>query len=101
MARDAASRHQILAERAQHRTTLWCVIAFILGYAAILFVDRSYSAPFGTITGQAVLATVALVEAAALAWVHRLCATPAPGRFLLKSDRDDGPTAAATDGGPR
>jgi Flp pilus assembly protein TadB len=101
MARDAASRHQILAERAQHRTTLWCVIAFILGYAAILFADRSYSAPFGTITGQAVLATVALVEAAALAWVHRLSATPAPGRFLLKSDRDDGPAAAATDGGPR
>ena len=100
MARDAASRHQILAERAQHRTTLWCVIGFILGYGVILFADRSYSAPFGTITGQAVLATVALVEAAALTWVHRLSAAPAPGRFLLK-DREDGPAAAAADGRPR
>ena len=100
MARDAASRHQILAERAQHRTTLWCVIGFILGYGVILFADRSYSAPFGTITGQAVLGAVALVEAAALTWVHRLSAAPAPGRFLLE-DRDDGPAAAAADGGPR
>jgi len=40
------------------------------------------------------------VEAAALTWVHRLSAAPAPGRFLLK-DREDGPAAAAADGRPR
>jgi len=97
MARDAASRHQLLAERAQHRTALWCVLVFILGYSLILVADRAYSAPFGTVTGQSVLAVVALVEAAALAWVHRLSAIPAPGRFLVPGER----TAAPPARGPR
>lgn len=82
LARDVAARREIEAERAQHRTTLRWIVAFIAGFTVFASVNHAYSAPYGTLAGQIVLALVALLYAAGLAWLHRLGTIPAPGRFL-------------------
>ena len=92
LARDIAARREIEAERAQHRTTVRWIVAFIAGFTAFAIVNRSYSAPYGTLAGQVVLAVVALLYAAGLGWLHRLGTIPGPGRFL---DRQPRPGATA------
>jgi Flp pilus assembly protein TadB len=82
LAMDIAARREIEAERAQHRTTVRWIIAFIAGFTVFAIVNRSYSAPYGSVVGQTVLAVVALLYAAGLGWLHRLGAIPEPGRFL-------------------
>jgi Flp pilus assembly protein TadB len=82
LARDVAARREIEAEQAQHRTTLRWIVAFIAGFTVFAIVNRSYSAPYGTVEGQIVLALVALLYAAGLAWLRHLGTIPAPGRFL-------------------
>jgi Flp pilus assembly protein TadB len=96
LARDVAARREIEAERAQHRTTLRWIVAFIAGFTVFAIVNRSYSGPYGTLAGQIVLALVALLYAAGLAWLHHLGAIPAPGRFLdQRPDRLPGAEAAS------
>lgn len=82
LARDAAARRDIEADRAQHRTTLRWIVAFVGGFSLFAILNRSYSAPFGTLAGQAVLGVVAALYAAALAWLNRLGTINEPGRFL-------------------
>jgi Flp pilus assembly protein TadB len=82
LSRDIAARREIEAERAQHRTTLRWIVVFVAGFTLFAIVNRSYSAPYGTLTGQTVLAVVALLYAAGLGWLHRLGNIPGPGRFL-------------------
>jgi Flp pilus assembly protein TadB len=82
LSRDVAARREIEAERAQHRTTLRWIIVFIAGFTAFAILNRSYSAPYGTLAGQAVLTVVALLYAAGLGWLYRLGTIPGPGRFL-------------------
>jgi Flp pilus assembly protein TadB len=82
LARDVAARREIEAERAQHRTTVRWISMFVLGFTIFAVLNRAYSAPFGTVIGQIVLAAVATLYAAGLAWLHRLGSIPAPGRFL-------------------
>jgi Flp pilus assembly protein TadB len=85
LARDIAARREIEAERAQHRTTLRWIVAFVAGFTVFAILNRSYSAPYGTVVGQVVLALVALLYAAGLGWLHRLGMLPGPGRFLEAS----------------
>jgi Flp pilus assembly protein TadB len=82
LARDVAARRETEAERAQHRTTVRWIGMFVAGFTVFSVLNRSYSAPFGTVAGQVVLALVALLYAAGLAWLHRLGHLPAAGRFL-------------------
>src|SRR5579859_988461 len=82
LGRDVAARREIEAERAQHRTTVRWIVVFVGGFTAFAIVNRSYSAPYGTLAGQAVLAVVATLYAAGLGWLHRLGSIPGPGRFL-------------------
>jgi len=82
LARDVAARREIEADRAQHRTTVRWIIVFVCGFTVFAIVNRTYSAPYGTLPGEAVLAFVALLYAAGLGWLHRLGAVPVPGRFL-------------------
>jgi Flp pilus assembly protein TadB len=96
LARDIAARREIEAERAQHRTTVRWIIAFIGGFTVFAIVNRSYSAPYGSVVGQTVLALVALLYAAGLGWLHRLGTIPEPGRFLdQRRDRAARPQAAS------
>ena len=82
LARDVAARRQAEADRAEHRTTLRWITGFLIAYSVFALLNRSYSAPFGTLAGQVVLAAVAGLYAAGLAWLHHLGTTPAAGRFL-------------------
>jgi Flp pilus assembly protein TadB len=94
LGRDVAARREIDAERAQHRTTVRWITVFILGFTIFAVLNRAYSAPYGTVAGQIVLAMVAGLYAAGLAWLHRLGTIPAPGRFL------DPPAGPGFPGGP-
>ena len=85
LARDVAARREIEASRAEHRTTLRWIIAFVVGFTIFAIVNRSYSAPYGTFVGEVVLALVAALYAAGLAWLNKLGQIPAPGRFLDQS----------------
>jgi Flp pilus assembly protein TadB len=82
LARDVAARRDIEAERAVHRTTVRWIAVFILAFTVFAAANRSYSAPFGTLAGELVLAFVAGLYAVGLYWLHRLAVMPAPGRFL-------------------
>jgi Flp pilus assembly protein TadB len=82
LAKDTAARREMDAERAQHRTTLRWIAAFVGGFTIFAIMNRAYSAPYGTVVGQLVLALVALLYAAGLSWLHRLGRLPGPGRFL-------------------
>lgn len=82
LARDVAARREIEASRAEHRTTLRWIIVFVCGFTLFAIFNRSYSAPYGTFTGEVVLGLVAVLYAAGLAWLNKLGQIPAPGRFL-------------------
>jgi hypothetical protein len=61
---------------------------FVLGFTVFAMLNRTYSAPFGTVPGQIVMALVVALYAGGLGWLHHLGSLPAPGRFL-------GPAATA------
>jgi hypothetical protein len=82
VARDVAGRREIEAERATYRTALLWIVCFLGAYTAYLMLRRGYSAPFGTPSGQLVLAVVAACYAGGLYWLHRLSAAIGPRRFL-------------------
>jgi Flp pilus assembly protein TadB len=82
LARDVAARREIEADRAQHRTTVKWLTVFVLGFTVFAVLNRAYSAPFGTLPGQLVLALVMALYAGGLAWLSRLGSVPVPGRFL-------------------
>lgn len=89
LARDVAARREIEAERAQHRTTVRWIIIFIAGFSVFAVLNRGYSAPYGTVVGEIVLALVVALYAAALGWLHHLGSIPAPGRFLNSAFQGD------------
>jgi Flp pilus assembly protein TadB len=82
LARDVAARREIEASRAEHRTTLRWITAFMGGFTVFAILNRSYSAPYGTFEGEAVLALIASLYAAGLASLHKLGQIPGPSRFL-------------------
>jgi len=97
LARDITARREIEAERAQHRTTVRWIVVFVVIFTVIAVVNRHYSAPYGTVAGQVVLAMVAGLYAFGLTWLHRLGNIPAPGRFLdppAEQDQAGRPTQA-------
>jgi Flp pilus assembly protein TadB len=86
LARDVAARRDIEAERAQHRTTVQWLTVFVLGFTIFAVLNRSYSAPYGTLAGQLVLALITALYSAGLCWLHRLGSLSSPGRFLARAD---------------
>ena len=82
LGRDVAARREIDAERAQHRTTVKWIAIFVSGFTVFSVLNRAYSAPFGTVPGEVVLALVAGMYAGGLAWLHKLGSIRAAGRFL-------------------
>jgi Flp pilus assembly protein TadB len=84
LGRDVAARREIEADRAQHRTTVKWLTAFVAGFTIFAVLNRSYSAPYGTAAGELVLAFVAGLYAGGLLWLHHLGTVPVPGRFLAE-----------------
>jgi Flp pilus assembly protein TadB len=92
LGRDVAARREIEADRAQHRTTVKWLTLFVLGFTIFAVLNRSYSAPYGTVSGQIVMALVTALYAAGLLWLHHLGSVPAPGRFLTAGGTSTGVT---------
>jgi Flp pilus assembly protein TadB len=82
LARDVAARREIEADRAQHRTTVKWLALFVLGFTVFAVLNRSYSLPYGSVTGQEVMGLVIALYAGGLLWLHHLGSLPVPGRFL-------------------
>jgi Flp pilus assembly protein TadB len=99
LARDVAARREIEADRAQHRTTVKWLTFFVAGFTAFAVLNRSYSAPYGTVAGQLVMALVAALYFGGLWWLQHLGSVPAPGRFLADppARQDGGPAWPAGD----
>jgi len=91
LAREVAARREIEADRAQHRTTVKWLALFVGGFTVFAVLDRSYSAPYGTVTGQVVMALVMCLYAGGLCWLHYLGSVPAAGRFLAPDPPGAGP----------
>ncbi len=89
LGRDIAARREIEAERAQHRTTIKWLTGFVAAFTVFAMLNKSYSAPYGTVQGEIVLAFVALLYAGGLYWLHHLGSVPAPGRFLADGTARD------------
>ena len=100
IARDVASRREIEAERAQHRTTLRWIAIFVAAFTIFAVLNRAYSSPYSTLPGEVVLALVTGLYAAGLGWLHRLGTMSAPGRFLAEeaARRGAGPGQRASPG---
>lgn len=73
------------AERARVRTSVRVVVVvtLVMGFGLLLF-DRAYLAPYGTATGQLVLACVGALFALAFWWLGRLAADRVPVRILRR-----------------
>ena len=81
----AAARMRITADRQRTRSSVRIIVSFVLGIAGVLMaMDASYMAPFGTSTGQVVLALVAGIFAAAFWWLHKIAEPKTPARFLTR-----------------
>ncbi|MFH8627532.1 type II secretion system F family protein [Streptomyces vietnamensis] len=83
---EVAARRKIEADRAKSRTamrsmTLICVALVLVGFLI------PYTAPYGTVLGQLVLALLGAAFAAVLWWTRKLAShTPVP-RFLINDPR--------------
>lgn len=83
LADEVSVRRGIESDRAKPRTTARAVtIVALLAAGGLIFLDRSYVAPFATATGQLVLALVCCVFFGAFTWMHRLADVGAGRRFL-------------------
>lgn len=83
---EVAMRRGIEADRATPRTTArWVLYITLAVVAGLVLFDRTYVAPFGTPTGQVVLALIGALFTGAFAWMHRLT-TGTPGQRFLPAD---------------
>lgn len=84
VADDVSARRQIEADRAKPRGALRLTTGFTAG-VLVLFALTGVLAPYGTPTGQIVLAILLAIYFLALLWMKKMTATPATQRFLGKA----------------
>ncbi|MGB6455909.1 MAG: type II secretion system F family protein [Streptosporangiaceae bacterium] len=102
LARDVASRRDIDADRAEHRTTLKWIVGIVIAFTVFCVLNRSFSAPFGTPLGELVLALIAVLYIVGLSWLARLGNIDAPARFLVrKPGRATAPASSVPASQPR
>ncbi|WP_279240169.1 hypothetical protein [Streptomyces sp. 891-h] len=94
---EVAKRQAIEAERKKWRTTLKILVVIMLGVVGIGLLIPSYTAPYATLLGQAVLGVVALLLFATLVWVRQLSAPPSAPRFLIADPRSAVALPSASD----
>ncbi|MEV7775414.1 type II secretion system F family protein [Kitasatospora sp. NPDC086791] len=78
-------RRRVFASRAGTRRSVQIVVGVIVSVVVGMRVfNPSYTEPYGTPQGQAVLALVLMLFAVGLVWLQRLSRVPAPKRFLVQ-----------------
>ena len=80
-------RERVSAERSSTRTSAQIVTIFSISViGALVLLNPTYVAPYGSLTGQLVLAVVVLLFAAGFLWMRRLAGVQMPARFLVLKD---------------
>lgn len=85
VADDVTARRQIEADRAKPRGALRLTTLFTAG-TLTMFAATGVLAPYGSPTGQAVLALLLGIYVLALVWMRKLSASPAIPRILNSAD---------------
>ncbi|MFE4516459.1 type II secretion system F family protein [Kitasatospora sp. NPDC056783] len=83
---EVRQRRAIEADRAKHRTTIRWLVGIIVLVVTVGSFNTEYTRPYGTILGQLVLAVVAALFVAIIAWMRALASHP-PVPRLLTPDR--------------
>jgi Flp pilus assembly protein TadB len=80
---DLDMRRRIAASRASTRRSVQIVVGVtVLFVGGMCLFNRTYVAPFNSVTGQFVLLIVVLLFAAGFTWMRRLATFDVPARFL-------------------
>lgn len=99
---EVSRRRVIEADRAKPRTTMRWMTIITLGVVAAGFLIPSYTAPYGTLIGQLVLAVLAAGFVGVLALMRQIADTKPVPRFLVADPRSAvtpaAPAAAVTGG---
>ncbi|MFE2721031.1 type II secretion system F family protein [Kitasatospora sp. NPDC059327] len=83
---EVRQRRVIEADRAKHRTTIRWLVGIIVLVVVIGSFNTDYTRPYSTALGQIVLAVVAALFVAVIAWMRALASHP-PVPRLLEVDR--------------
>ncbi|MFF7637618.1 type II secretion system F family protein [Kitasatospora sp. NPDC008050] len=83
---EVRQRRAIEADRSKHRTTIRWLVTIIFGVIVVGSFNDRYTAPYGTVQGQLVLAGLAGLFVAVIAWMRSLAANK-PLPRLLEPDR--------------
>lgn len=86
VAEEVAARRRVEADRAKPRTTARAVTLITLVIIGAGAMNRSYTEPYSSALGQAVLATTLAFFGAALWWMHGMTVTSAPARILARRE---------------
>ncbi|MER7751702.1 type II secretion system F family protein [Kitasatospora sp. NPDC097643] len=87
---EVRQRRAIEADRAKHRTTIRWLVGIILLVVTVGSFNTEYTRPYGTLLGQIVLAVVAALFVAIIAWMRALAAHPPVPRLLTPDRRSRG-----------
>ncbi|MFF1905876.1 type II secretion system F family protein [Kitasatospora sp. NPDC058218] len=103
---EVRQRRTIEADRAKHRTTIRWLVGIIVLVVVIGSFNTDYTRPYSTALGQIVLAVVAALFVAIIAWMRALAAHPPVPRLLVADRRSRsggrrGGTAGPADGEPQ
>ncbi len=83
---EVAARRRVEADRAKPRATARAVTLITMLIIGVGLLNRGYTAPYGTLLGQIVLAATLGFFAAALWWMHSMTVTKPPARILSPAD---------------
>ncbi|MQS15179.1 type II secretion system F family protein [Streptomyces kaniharaensis] len=84
---EVRQRRAIEADRAKHRTTIRWLVGIITLVVTIGAFNTDYTRPYSTLVGQIVLAVVAALFVAIIAWMRALAAHPPVPRLLVADRR--------------
>ncbi|MGV9264703.1 type II secretion system F family protein [Kitasatospora sp. NPDC003701] len=84
---EVRQRRTIEADRAKHRTTIRWLVGIIVLVVVIGSFNTAYTRPYSTALGQIVLAVVAALFVAIIAWMRALAAHPPVPRLLVTDRR--------------
>ncbi|MEU1424281.1 type II secretion system F family protein [Kitasatospora sp. NPDC005751] len=87
---EVRQRRTIEADRAKHRTTIRWLVGIIVLVVVIGSFNTDYTRPYSTALGQIVLAVVAALFVAIIAWMRALAAHPPVPRLLEPERRGRG-----------